>query len=219
MAPALALRPHHAPRALLSDRATARRRPSAALLGLGALMLLGCTHSRSSPGPAAASPTGAEEAKGGSIGIPASMQQEHHDIHAALASATEAPGRVGEAARELARLLEPHFARENQIALPPLGLLRPLASGEFDPSMADVLPMTDALRRELPQMLREHAEIAAAAQRLERIAGEERNLEVQRLARALQAHARSEEELLYPAAILVGDLVRARLGRTREPTN
>jgi hemerythrin superfamily protein len=32
---------------------------------------------------------------------------------------------------------------------------------------------------------------------------------VAELARKLELHARSEEELLYPAAVLVGDLVRA----------
>jgi hypothetical protein len=33
---------------------------------------------------------------------------------------------------------------QEQNALPPLGLLQPLAKGEFDPSMSGVLPMTDA---------------------------------------------------------------------------
>lgn len=138
------------------------------------------------------------------IDIPDSVRKEHQEIHAALTSATKVPGRVGEAARDLARLLEPHFLREEQVALPPLGLLRPLANGEFSPSMTEVLAMTDALRSELPQMLREHVDIASAARRLEAVAGEERNLSVQDLARKLQAHAKSEEEVFYPAAILVG---------------
>lgn len=179
---------------------------------------VGCAHSPASPEPVtgtAASAGHDEQAMNHEsvMRIPAAIREEHQEIHAALTSATEAPGSVGEAASELARLLEPHFAREEEIALPPLGLLQPLANGEFEPSMSNVLPMTDALRRELPQMLREHTEIASAAQRLERIAGEEQNLEVQELARKLQLHAKSEEEILYPAAILVGDLVRLRSGQ------
>ena len=51
--------------------------------------------------------------------------------------------------------------------------------------------------------------IAAAARRLEAMAREEGNATVEALARTLQLHARGEEEIFYPAALLVGDLVRA----------
>jgi hypothetical protein len=138
------------------------------------------------------------------------MVVEHSEIHAALVDATKRPGRVGEAAQKLAKVLHPHFVREEQIALPPLALLRPLAAGEYNPEMRDVLAMTDALRAELPNMLREHEQIAAAARELEQTAREQRDAEAEELAKKLQLHARSEEEIFYPAAILVGDLVRAR---------
>ena len=146
--------------------------------------------------------------------IPASMRAEHEEIHAALERATQAPGRVGEAARALAQVLHPHFVREEQIALPPLGLLAPLARGEFTQAMLDVLPMTDSLRAELPHMLEEHVAIRAATQKLGEVARAERNTPVTRLAEQLALHAKSEEEMFYPAAVLVGDLVRARLGAT-----
>jgi hypothetical protein len=156
----------------------------------------------------AASP--AQEHGAAGFPVPESIRAEHAEIHGALERATRAPGRVGEAARALAAVLHPHFVREEQIALPPLALLRPLAEGRFEPSMRAVLPMTDSLRAELPQMLREHVRIGAAARRLEQVAREEGNAEVELLAQKLQLHARSEEEVLYPAAVLVGDLVRAR---------
>jgi hypothetical protein len=35
----------------------------------------------------------------------------------------------------------------------------------------------------------------------------------EQFAEALTAHARSEEEVLYPAAILVGDIIRARMSQ------
>jgi hypothetical protein len=63
------------------------------------------------------------------IQIPESMRVEHGEIHAELVRATSAPGPVGDAARELARVLHPHFVREEQIALPPLGLLAPRSGG------------------------------------------------------------------------------------------
>ena len=144
------------------------------------------------------------------IRIPESMRMEHEEIHSELERITGMPGRIGAAARELAAVLHPHFVREEQIALPPLGLLEPLARGEFTPGMRAVLPMTDSLRTELPRMLEEHTAIRAATLRLRDAAQAERNVEVERFAATLAQHARSEEELFYPAAVLVGDVVRSR---------
>jgi hypothetical protein len=142
------------------------------------------------------------------FGIPESIRVEHEKIHAELERATTLPGRVGAAARELAAVLHPHFVREEQIALPPLGLLAPLARGESDVAMQAVLPMTDSLRAELPRMLEEHKAIRAATLRLGEAARADKNDAVIQLAEQLKAHAQSEEELFYPAAVLVGDLVR-----------
>jgi hypothetical protein len=149
--------------------------------------------------------------------IPDSVRREHEQIHAALTEATRAADPVGQAARDLAHVLHPHFVREEQIALPPLGLLQELAGGTFRPSMRRVLPMTDALRAELPRMLREHIQIGAAARRLEEVARRAGNREVEQLARTLQAHARSEEQIFYPAAILVGEVVQARSAHSSRP--
>ena len=150
-----------------------------------------------------------------SFEIPASMRAEHEEIHAALERATQATGRVGEAARALARVLHPHFVREEQIALPPLALLAPLARGEFTEAMLDVLPMTDSLRAEFPHMLEEHVAIREATQKLGEVARAERDTPVMRLAEQLALHAKSEEDMFYPAAVLVGDIVRARASGDR----
>ena len=144
------------------------------------------------------------------IQIPESVRAEHEEIHAALVRATKAAGPVGAAARELANVLHPHFVREEEIALPPLGLLAALARGETTPHTREVLEMTDALRAELPRMLEEHKAIRAATLRLRDAAHTARNAEVEELAHTLALHAQSEEEIFYPAAVLVGDVVRAR---------
>jgi hypothetical protein len=145
------------------------------------------------------------------IAIPTSTRAEHEEIHEQLVAATNVAGRVGEAARALAALLHPHFVREEQIALPPLGLLAALARGEVSADMSAVLAMTDSLRAELPRMLEEHKAIHAATLHLGEVAQAEQNMEVAHLASSLALHARSEEEVFYPAALLVGDLVRARM--------
>ena len=170
-------------------------------LALGALALPGRRAAAQEHGKAA--PTGP--------GIPESMRLEHAEIHDALTRATKAPGRVGAAARELAAVLHPHFMREEQIALPPLGLLAALARGDSVGPMRGVLPMPDSLRAELPAMLKEHVAIRAATMRMRDVARTAGNAEVVELAEKLALHARSEEEMFYPAALLVGDMVRMRM--------
>jgi hypothetical protein len=59
-------------------------------------------------------------------------------------------------------------------------------------------------------MLDEHKRIHAAFEELRRVAIEEQAAKYQQLAEELALHARSEEEVLYPAAVVVGDLIRAR---------
>ena len=145
-----------------------------------------------------------------SLQIPESIRLEHSSIHTALERAMKEPGAVGAAAADLAKVLHPHFVREEQIALPPLGLLAGLASGVTPSDPREVLEMTDALRRELPGMLQEHAGIRAAVGKLRAAARSARRKEFVRLADDLALHARTEEEVLYPAAVLVGDIVRAR---------
>jgi hypothetical protein len=147
------------------------------------------------------------------IHIPKSVQAEHEASHAALVEPTQAPGRVGTSAKELAEVLHPHVVREEQIALPPLGLLAPLAAGDHLPEtvFSDALAMTDALRSELPRMLEEHQQIRAAVEKLRLAAHAEQATKYEQLAEQLALHAQAGEEVLDPAAVLVGELLRARL--------
>lgn len=144
--------------------------------------------------------------------IPESIRREHETIHAALVAATRAPGRVGAAAKTLADVLHPHFVREEEIALPPLGLLAPLATGRPlpEPAQAAATAMTGTLRAELPRMLEEHVRIRAAVAELRAAARAEGAQAQEDLADELALHAQTEEEVLYPAALLVGDLLRER---------
>ena len=148
--------------------------------------------------------------------IPDSLRQEHEALHEELHRAKQAGGQVGEAAHELARLMHPHFVKEDRIALPPLGLLAALARGEADADMAEVLTLTDRLEAELPAMLEEHKRIVVALQRLQGAAEQAGRADVVDFARRLAEHARTEEAVMYPAAVLVGRYVRLLLGRARQ---
>ena len=142
--------------------------------------------------------------------IPSSLRDEHDQLHAELEAATRAPGLVGAAARRVAATLHPHFVREEEIALPPLALLEPLSQAPPTPDMQAILPLTDALKHELPTMLQEHRLIGQALDELARAAAEEEAPAYAELSAKIRAHALNEEQILYPAAILVGEMVRAQ---------
>lgn len=149
--------------------------------------------------------------------IPLPLQHEHEALHERLRQATQAGGEVGDTAKTLSRLMHPHFVKEDEIALPPLGLLGALARGEWNAEMAEVLTLTDRLEAELPQMLAEHRSIVEALNKLRDVAARAGRSDIVAFAESLTEHARTEEEVMYPAAVLVGQVVRQRLGQ-RAPT-
>lgn len=146
----------------------------------------------------------------GTLEPPVSIRTEHEEIHSRLVALTGMTGAVGAAAKELAAALHPHFVREEEIALPPLALLAPLAAGKVPGGMDQALVMADTLKKEMPRMLAEHKTIRAATDRLRKAAEQEKHADGLAFAKALAQHAQMEEDVLYPAAILVGDLIRAR---------
>jgi hypothetical protein len=94
--------------------------------------------------------------------IPKTMEKEHEELHAELRRATTECGATGKTAKKLAAVLHPHFVKEEDFALPPLGLLPSLSKGKVTSDIQDILLMTDKLKTDLNQMLKEHEEIVAA---------------------------------------------------------
>ena len=63
--------------------------------------------------------------------IPKPMKLEYDELHADLVKATKTGGRTGEVAKAVAKVLHSHFVKEEEYALPPLGLLMALAQGKL----------------------------------------------------------------------------------------
>lgn len=143
--------------------------------------------------------------------IPESLKAEHEELHAELIKATKAGGKTGDAAKAVVEILRPHFEKEEEYALPPLGLLPLLAEGKVTPDMADVLTMTDRLKKEYPQMLKDHKLIVAALNNLFNVAEKNNKMEYAGFAEKLMMHAQTEEEILYPASILIGEYLKLKI--------
>jgi hypothetical protein len=136
--------------------------------------------------------------------VPVSLKSGHDAIHAALKRAMREPGRTGEAARRVAQVMDGHMMREEKFALRPLGLLKALGRGETPAELADAALLVKRLRREMPQMVDEHRQIAELLRILAADAEAEGKAEYVALAEEMIVHAHIEEDVLYPAAMLVG---------------
>lgn len=143
--------------------------------------------------------------------IPNSLKIEHEELHMHLLKATKENGKVGPAANRVAEILHSHFVKEEEFAAPPLGLLIDLSNGIITQDMKPVLEITDKLKAELPVILQEHQLIKDALQDLISAAWSDSKLEYVDFANKLILHAQTEEEVLYPAAILIGEFLKLKL--------
>jgi hypothetical protein len=143
--------------------------------------------------------------------IPQALIEDHKDMKAELAHAVEEGGKVGEAAQALRTVILPHIEREEKFALPPLGLLPIVSKGEVDYDMNEAVFLADQLKEEMPKMLSEHAAILAAINQLDEAARLEGKKQYQGMAAMMRLHLEEEEQVYYPAALLVGVYLHTRL--------
>lgn len=138
------------------------------------------------------------------------MQKEHEELHEELRKATRMPGEVGRAAKKVAEVLHPHFERENELALPVIGVARELAEGKTSPDFPKALELSVKFRREYRKMLREHREIVNVLDELAKAAMKAKKQDVVEFTRKLKLHAQTEEDLTYPAVLMIGKLLKQR---------
>jgi len=136
------------------------------------------------------------------------MELEHEELHEELRKATRMPGKVGKAAKHVARVLHPHFNRENELALPLIGVARELAEEKMSADFPKALELFERFKPEYGKMLQEHLEIVKALDELEKAAKKAKKAPVVDFVRKLKLHARTEEDLTYPAALMVGKLLK-----------
>jgi len=143
---------------------------------------------------------------------PSAIVTEHEHLHHQLDAAIASGGATSERAREVAAVLESHFEQEEAYAMPPLGLLEPLAWNEplDDATVKEAIAMADRLRDEHANMLREHKTLIAALGRLASAAREENKPDHAAFADALIMHAEHEEQVLYPATLVIGEYLKLK---------
>lgn len=150
------------------------------------------------------------------MAIPHSLNEEHAHLHHVLERAVREEGALGAAARAVLDVLQPHFEKEERLALPPLGLLT-LSGDEPKGNIDEVIDLTRRFADELPRMLEEHLLIAEKLEIMSQEAERAGKREYMTFSSDLMHHARLEEEIVYPASLLIGSYLR--LWKTRKGTN
>jgi len=140
------------------------------------------------------------------------MRREHNQIYARIERLAQTPGKTGKAANDLLTIMRPHIFAEEENVLPELGVLKEVAFGGSTAGMTWVISRAEALEKDYPQMLSEHKAIFKAIDKLSQAAEVEADQAALDLAAQLKAHIQDEEEIVYPAAILVGKYVKAHAG-------
>ena len=145
---------------------------------------------------------------------PESAPPAHRELREILSRAVKEGGRTAVAAEAVRGVLYPHMRLEEAFAAPPLSILPRLAAGEIAPDMEKIIPISEMMKIQLPRMLEQHRLIVSALKVLLRAATEENHPAYVQFAQKVMQHAQQEEEILYPAAIIVGEYVKLKLGRT-----
>lgn len=136
--------------------------------------------------------------------VPESLKEEHEEFIEWLKSHSDGNGQTGAALRHLLKLLEPHIERENEMVLPLLGALGGLAAGKPPENTGTVARAYEKYAGQYQTMFAEHSPIRLAIRRARKAAKVAGRGDAVEILDALSHHSRVEEEVLYPAALLVG---------------
>lgn len=140
--------------------------------------------------------------------IPKSIQNGHENLCAELESLISSGGKIGEKAKILQNVMYPHFKKEEEYALPPLGLLLVLTEGHWDIGSDAAIQMSDKLRSKLSELKQDHEAIFTELQNIKNVADEENNLLAKQFVKDLKLHASIEDQILYPTTILIGHYLK-----------
>lgn len=142
--------------------------------------------------------------------IPSSIKKEHEYLLSEIGKLAQMEDSTGRAAIKLNELMRHHFAEEEDYVLPPLGLLTSVNEGIIPAQSADVIALTEKLKAQLNHMSAEHQLIKAYMDEVIRTAARENHPEVISLANDISHHAAMEEQVYYPAAILLGEFLKLK---------
>lgn len=143
--------------------------------------------------------------------IPESIKEEHAYLLSKVKDLSLLNDSTGRAAKRLLEVMQHHFSEEEEYVLPPLVLLPVLTNDSIPANAQDVIVMTDKLKSQSSHLDAEHQMIKALLDEVAEAAVNDNHPEVAGLQRELINHAMTEEEIIFPSALLVGEYLKLKL--------
>ncbi|WP_276372232.1 hemerythrin domain-containing protein [Chryseolinea sp. H1M3-3] len=137
--------------------------------------------------------------------VPSAIKKEHTNLLAQIKEIASYDDSTSIVARNLQEILQHHFDEEEDFVLPTLSLLPLLASGDTYEQHKDILPLIRKFKAQLTHMNAEHQMIKAYMADLKQVGAKENHPEILKFEEELHDHAAIEEEIFFPAAILIGE--------------
>lgn len=142
---------------------------------------------------------------------PSSLEEEHKEIHEKLEKIVSSSGDTANIAKQVQSIMQPHFEKEEQLSIPVLGALQPYVNGILtEETKNQAIQISQKFKQEYPTMLEEHKQIVVALDNLENTAMKENRQDVLSFIADLKSHAMNEEQVTYPATIVVGELLELK---------
>jgi hypothetical protein len=149
--------------------------------------------------------------------VPQSIRVQHHQITSRLASFAKRDGSIAEAAQKALVFIKNHYAKEEELVLPPLGLLPLIARGEISKDIEPAIAMADRTRAALPEFQNEHIQLTALVNDLIEAGKKSRDEELQRLATRIAVQSLNDIEVVQPTTILSANISTSDLRRPHNP--
>ncbi|HET9747446.1 MAG TPA: hemerythrin domain-containing protein [Chitinophagaceae bacterium] len=147
--------------------------------------------------------------------VPSSIKKEHDYLLDQIHTITSFQDSAGLAAIKLNDLMQHHFKEEEDFVLPALGLLTSLAGGKIPEQSNEIIRLTDKLASQLTHLSVEHQLIKAYMDELKHADTNMSHPEIIEFEKQLHKHANIEEEVFFPAAILIGEYLKLKV--TKKP--
>lgn len=139
------------------------------------------------------------------IKTPKAITHGHANLCEELNKIIENYSHIEKQTRTLNEIMTKHFNKEERYALPPLGLLLTLSEGNWELGEDAVIEMTNDLDSHLGELKKEHENISENMLDLKAIAEKENYSDLKRFINDLEIHMELEDQVLYPASILIGN--------------
>ena len=142
--------------------------------------------------------------------VPHFIKEEHEHLLGELKKLTLTKDSTGRVAARTREFMQHHFQEEEDYVLPPLQTLPSLASEIIPEHSAEIIRLTEKLRSQLTHMNAEHQMIMAHLSELKQAAAYDNHPDITWLEEQIYKHAKAEEEVYFPAAIVIGGYLKQK---------